>query len=131
MTDKKNIDIKSVEMAKVEDLALDISWCVAEEAAEYLEIIMQGLTKDGIRSLMHIIDGVSGELLVEVIKSLFIMYQMQEAENILVPLQICARYCEDTYSYFYDCFCNTDIIDSHLVDYWISEYESGREDDDD
>lgn len=53
MTDKKNIDIKSVEMAKVEDMVLDISWCVAEEAAEYLEIIMQGMTKDGIRSLMH------------------------------------------------------------------------------
>ena len=27
MTDKKNIDIKSVEMAKVEDMVLDISCC--------------------------------------------------------------------------------------------------------
>ena len=73
----------------------------------------------------------SGEVLVEIIKAVFIVNQMQETENILIPLEICAKYCEDTYLYFYDCFCNTDIIDAYLVDYWINESELGKEDADD
>lgn len=99
MTDKKNIDIKSVEMAKVEDLALDISWCVAEEAAEYLEIIMQGLTKDSIRSLMHIVDKVSGEFLVEVIKSLFLftpfISSSESLDSSITPLCDTGRFGSD------------------------------------
>ena len=127
MTKKRMVEQKSVDMTKADDIALNISWCVAEQAAGYLEIIMAGMTQDGINSLMHIIDRASGELLVEIIKAVFIVNQMQEAENILIPLEICAKYCEDTYLYFYDCFCNTDIIDACLVDYWISESELGEE----
>ena len=131
MANKRKVEKKSFDMTKADDIALNISWCVAEQAAGYLEIIMAGMTQDGIYSLMHIIDGASGEVLVEIIKAVFIVNQMQEAENILVPLEICAKYCEDTYLYFYDCFCNTDIIDACLVDYWINESELGEEDADD
>ena len=131
MANKRMVEQKSVDMTKADDIALSIAWCVAEQAAGYLEIIMAGMTQDGINSLMHIIDRASGEVLVEIIKAVFIVNQMQEAENILVPLEICAKYCEDTYLYFYDCFCNTDIIDACLVDYWINESELGKEDADD
>ena len=131
MANKRKVEKKSVDMTKADDIALNISWCVAEQAAGYLEIIMAGMTQDEINSLTHIIDGASGEVLVEIIKAVFIVNQMQEAENILIPLEICAKYCEDTYLYFYDCFCNTDIIDACLVDYWINESELGKEDADD
>ncbi len=131
MANKRMVERKSFDMTKAEDMALNISWCVAEQAAGYLEIIMAGMTQEGINSLMHIIDEASGEVLVEIIKAVFIVNQMQEAENILIPLEICAKYCEDTYLYFYDCFCNRDIIDACLVDDWINESELGKEDADD
>ena len=127
MAEKRIVEQKPVDMTKAEDMALNISWCVAEQTAGYLEIIMAGMTQEGINSLMHIIDEASGEVLVEIIKAVFIVNQMQEAENILIPLEICAKYCDDTYLYFYDCFCNTDIIDACMVDYWISKSEIGEE----
>ena len=54
MANKRMVERKSFDMTKAEDMALNISWCIAEQVAGYLEIIMAGMTKEGINRKLRI-----------------------------------------------------------------------------
>lgn len=110
-------------LTELDELTMDIVAVVANNTAASFEKMVHEMNQDSINNISRIIESMSEDNLVDLLKAMFIISDMEYAAEALDVVHVCARYCDLAYLFFEECLFDTDIMDWYLVESWFDEWE--------
>lgn len=110
-------------LTELDELTMDIVAVVAYNTAASFEKMVHEMNQDSINNISRIIESMPEENLVDLLKALFIISDMEYAAEALDVVHVCAGYCDLAYLFFEECLFDTDIMDWYLVESWFDEWE--------
>ena len=111
------------ELTELDELTMDIVAVVANNTAASFEKMVHEMNQDSINNISRIIESMSEDNLVDLLKAMFIISDMEYAAETLDVVHVCAGYCDLAYFFFEERLFDTDIMDWYLVESWFDEWE--------
>ena len=111
------------ELTELDEMTMDIVAVVADNTATSFEKMVHEMNQDSINNISRIIESMSEDNLVDLLKAMFIISDMEYAAEALNVVHVCAGHCDLAYLFFEECLFDTDIMDWYLVESWFDEWE--------
>lgn len=111
------------ELTELDELTKDIVAVVANNTAAGFEKMVCEMNQDSINNISRIIESMPEDNIVDLLKAMFIISDMEYAAEALDVVHVCAEYCDLAYLFFEECLFDTDIMDWYLVESWFDEWE--------